>query len=618
VNTGIVFFFFLLENIMNMKRLHHYILVVVTTCLSSLTAAQPFVVASTDPNVILTPIFTNISGDLWDLHVKVEHSESTVPVDIIVNRTSAGLRPSLRNLTFDLIATSTSYLAVTLSVHGLVDEGQADNLASLGSLQFEPSFDPYAPTVDREIIIDSLIVFGDVGYIECNAINEARIGGDLIDGLALYERNGFNNKPRIDDMLISGDLLSDIVFFTSRPEVNKFVITGDVGTPAAPVAVFVGLYGRVGNFECNNFYGGFRAEQGLRRFVANGSFVGTFYAANIYASNLGEGSPGIFVGEFDGSLSAMGSFTADIVINGDFPSGSVMYFNPAIPESSSIVFHGELAGQIFLDAGNGLEGQIIVNADNAPDPNHSLWSGQVSVWDQGAGQPILLSPNEVQPGTAPFYGEPSVNLGGGAVGLVPFNFHSVDSNPDHDTVVTAVPSSVQIHHYGPVSIGSGTGVKVHEGSITIPFGFSSVGEVYLCYTGPLNDFWTDVTDSFNITTNGRVVTVANGTGKFKKNRSYQIIPDGLVCDDVPGNPPVVYTSNWVGTDMGTEYCAGLPETNGYGFIVPSGFDLNMNLTFDTGDIETWIANPVDLDSDTDADTLDLILLVDVVATGVGE
>lgn len=602
---------------MNLDRLFQFLVVVIAMSLSTLSVAQPFAVVSPDPDILLTPTFTNISGDLWDLHVKVEHAAATASVDIIVSKTTAGLRPSLRNLTFDLVATATPSLTVTLRLIGPI--GQDDNLASLDSLHFDPAVDPWAPTIDRELFIENLIIFGDAGYIECNTINRARIGGDLTDGIVLYERNGFGNNPRVNDMLISGNLFSDVTFHTSRAEVGKFVVTGDVGTALDPVAVFASVSGRVGNFQCNNFYGSFRAATGLRRFVANGSFVGDFYALNINANELGVGDPGVFVNELDGFLGVEGSFLpADIEINGDLSSTSTIFFTTELPPSSSIIIHGQLAGQVFMNTDRGLEGQIIINADNAPDPNHSLWSGQVSVWDQGAGQAFLLSPNEVQPGMAPFYEEPSTNLGGGAVGLVPFNFHPIDSSPDHDSVATAVPSSVEVHHYGPVSIGSGTGVKVYEGSITIPFGFSSVGEVYLCYAGPSGNFWTDVTSSFNITTSGRVVTVANGSGKFKKNRSYQIIPDGLVCDDVPGNPAVVYTSNWVGTDMGTGFCPGLPETNGYGFIIPSGFDLNMNLTFDTGDIETWIASPVDLDSDTDADTLDLILLVDVVATGVGE
>ncbi len=488
---------------------------------------------------------------------------------------------------------------------------------------------------------------------------------------------------RIDEIIVDGNFLGSLGNEGQKSEISVLRVTGDIGTPSSPaVFLLFNMYGlaHIGTIECDNMYIDLGITGALRRVETQGVLVGDLDCIwlKVFNANLGVNNAGVFIGSGDltGKISTWSGstrFDADISIPGDIsiagqvivgvlPSGRTISVGGnhdgtistgsaagtmsisgdvngliqvgapfvsadldgailvgGILDKDGIVVYGDMgpaanitiASDFFssITITGAHEGQIIINAAN----NSSLWFGDVSV------DTTVLGPTQVQPFLAPFYEELSSNLGGGAVGLVPFNFHPIDSDPDHDTIVATVPSSVQVHHYGPVSIGSGTGVRVFEGSVYIPFGFSSVGEVYLCYEGPLNDFWTEVTDSFNITTNGRVVTVANGSGKFKKNRSYQIIPDGLVCDDVPGNPPVVYTSNWVGTYMGSdEYCPDLPETNGYGFIVPSGFDLNMSLSLETADIEIWVANPVDLDDDNDADTLDLVALIDAVVNGEGE
>lgn len=93
-----------------------------------------------------------------------------------------------------------------------------------------------------------------------------------------------------------------------------------------------------------------------------------------------------------------------------------------------------------------------------------------------------------------------------------------------------------------------------------------------------------------------------------------------MCSGVPGTPDVVYVSNWVGTwdEDNEEYCDGYPETNAYGFLIPSKFDLNLSLELETGDIDIWLTEPVDLDDDDDADVLDLAAVIDAVVNGSDE
>ncbi|KAA0219197.1 MAG: hypothetical protein EDS66_17740, partial [Planctomycetota bacterium] len=372
------------------------------------------------------PTFTHVSGDTWDLHVLVEHAASTATVDVIVSKTQGGQRPSLRDLAFDLVATSTSYLSVSVNIVG--DLGER-NLDSVGSIHFDPAYDPYETTPDRELILQTLDVFGDVGFVECHGVGYAYIGGDLIDGLWLFERNGFFNNPRIDNMEIVGDLLDDVWLVTQRGEISKFTVGGDVGTALNPVTVFASVYGRIGTFDCDNFYGEFRAEQGLRRFVANHSFTGDFYAANINVTDLGEDALGAFINDFDGTFSTYGTLAGDIVIDGDLPGDSEIFLHSVLPSTSTVFIGGALDGQLYLYEDGGIEGQILINGAGASDPSHELWAGSIHVWDEAALEFIDLSPDETGDYEAPYYGVLSSTLGGGAVGLVPFMYHAKDSAP---------------------------------------------------------------------------------------------------------------------------------------------------------------------------------------------
>ena len=126
-------------------------------------------------------------------------------------------------------------------------------------------------------------------------------------------------------------------------------------------------------------------------------------------------------------------------------------------------------------------------------------------------------------------------------------------------------------------------------------------------TALCDSHWTEVTGSFTYTVSGRVVTV-NGT--FADWKAYEIIPNDLVCN-IDGLPVVTYAQGW----QGTVSCTGMTQTSGYGFQLKPGFDLNMNSVVESGDIDTWLVSPVDFDGDTDADAIDLFMLVEAVTNG---
>ena len=131
-----------------------------------------------------------------------------------------------------------------------------------------------------------------------------------------------------------------------------------------------------------------------------------------------------------------------------------------------------------------------------------------------------------------------------------------------------------------------------------------------------------------ISPSGRVVSI---TGSFTPGHAYQVITDGLVCG-VDGTPDVVYngyaldpsdtraiawTGAWDADANGGAgaWCANLPQSHGYGFVIPSKYDLNINLAVETGDIDTWLVDPVDLNEDGAADSIDLVELVYAVVNG---
>ncbi|MCL4219868.1 MAG: hypothetical protein KJZ65_00725 [Phycisphaerales bacterium] len=140
--------------------------------------------------------------------------------------------------------------------------------------------------------------------------------------------------------------------------------------------------------------------------------------------------------------------------------------------SESVLFIGDgLSGDITIADTDGFEGSIVVNANANADPDRELWSGSVSVATSSG--TFNLAPAESQPAKAPFYEVTSSTLVG-TVGLVPFNFHPKDSAPTHGvSVVTGAPTSVQIHHYGPVvdaddDLVNTPPVRVFEALLTLP------------------------------------------------------------------------------------------------------------------------------------------------------
>ena len=278
----------------------------------------------------------------------------------------------------------------------------------------------------------------------------------------------------------------------------------------------------------------------------------------------------------------------------------------------------EFSGEIILRDESGLVGQVVINGMATSASN--LWSGEISF---GPSTPVIvLKPGATDPAyRAPYYHALSSELGGGAVGLVPYQFHEKESSPEHDSVVTSsVPTSVTIHHYGPLlddGDGGTTPVRIFRAGMAVPLEFAHHREVPLCYETGQGLYWEEVTSGFDISISGREVHIADDTASFQKGRAYQFIAEGILCGLAADTPNTFYTEDWAwegAWDEGEdEWCSGLPESRGYGFIIPTGMDLNFNLMHDTGDLELWLLDPVDVNGDDVIDFLDAAAIIDAIA-----
>lgn len=198
---------------------------------------------------------------------------------------------------------------------------------------------------------------------------------------------------------------------------------------------------------------------------------------------------------------------------------------------------GSLSGTITVGSvGNpGLSGQIVLNAADTG----GSWTGGVRV---GGSTGLLLSPEGLYP-------QLSSELGGGAVGLVPFNLHKQDCTPpDGGSIGWPGAYSVTVRHYGPVVIEN-------PASDTTPMTVE--------WFNPNSQQWEDISGDFTYTrsaTNPRdvIVTSLIPNLDFDGTVTYRIRPritgaNRLLCD--PGvlavtNPvPVAgYTYTVVGQE----------------------------------------------------------------------
>lgn len=303
-----------------------------------------------------------------------------------------------------------------------------------------------------------------------------------------------------------------------------------------------------------------------------------------------------------------------VSIGGDYTSG-FMQLVSGLPSGALITVNGEMGTNVTLDFPNdGLEGQVIVNSGDTS----ALWSGDVVV-----GSTTLASN----------YTTLSSELGGGQVGVAPFNFHQrttaplsgndedKDCDPYQGEVVTAayvpgsqgqpgkneVIDSVLIRHYGPVyAVGSEDHFIIEFKSDLLPSSWvdrSSLFEIDTTVTattalGAHRDVKIMKTDS------NKTGFTAAGKWRIRPNdEDLMDSTDGpLKCGDVVGNPDVGWDSNVTSGGYDWYQFRVLLEAPGGGMLLQGGTS--------SSDLTDWGVAPYEVNADGDTDSQDFSELAD--------
>lgn len=260
--------------------------------------------------------------------------------------------------------------------------------------------------------------------------------------------------------------------------------------------------------------------QGITAALAGRNILGTLSAPNgrigfIQAQNVGQSGSSLVRIEakwYIQSISVSGLLHADVEsgvnsgtttgtgqmaavsaasFDGKITTKTIVTLNPSSPQFIfSTAFTGTIAVRgSFLPQSTperfiqtpvaGLAGQILVNTDNGG----GTWSGPVKVGPDGNGGQIVLSGAN---GSAPYYSTTSSSLGGGAVGLVPFNLHTQDSAINSPQFLGG---TCRLRFYGPIANSSPSTLPVVVEAILD--GIS----------------WTDISSSYTYSISGRDLTL---------------------------------------------------------------------------------------------------------------
>lgn len=389
-----------------------------------------------------------------------------------------------------------------------------------------------------KLVIKNLDISGSLGTsassdnIEASFIENLMIGGDLFGKIVI--ENNYDSLPNTGNwIMILGDLKGGSILHLDG-SVNHISI-GDDGnesdsypfggnTPQISVEDEVDTISLWGDYEGVVGATGqsFIGPPDVRWLGVLEDFTGSAPLAMAGLDRLGVGN------DFDAELDV-----ADV-----------------LPEIEYYHFGGSLVSGSAIDLpSDGLEGQVIINKTGGVAND---WLGDIAVGLE------TLAPN---------YTVLSSELGGGQVGIAPFNFHQRtsaptgnaqrDCDPYHTEPVFVGPSyrdlpEVRIRHYGPVYVDT----TAEEHAYTVEF-----------KSDVLPSSWVDRTSLFMIDDS----RTATETNMIAPHRDVYLIPDGskgntgfeaagrwrirpndsdlmdttigpVKCADVDGNPDVEYSS----------------------------------------------------------------------------
>ncbi len=267
---------------------------------------------------------------------------------------------------------------------------------------------------------------------------------------------------------------------------------------------------------------------------------GTIRFNKAQSSSAGLAAIGVQNGLVNGTL-GVGSVESDLVfdaLNGVNANAGLN--TGAVLQVGSLASTGSLRFPF-----TGLRGQVIINDDNSG----GTWAGTVS-YSTVAGPNNAQAVATLAPDAAGVYNVPSSQVGGGAVGLVPFQLYTADCVPAPlaanlsggmplDVFVAGAPTgTVRVRFFGPVKPAASNPPAPTTGKVNSVFTIERFG-----YDVNNVGSWTDVTDSFDQfipgTQGGREVTLllkptltALEREPFGVPTSYRVLPRSgtLFCD----------------------------------------------------------------------------------------
>lgn len=418
--------------------------------------------------------------------------------------------------------------------------------------------------------------------IQVTTIENVSIGGNLYGNIIGNSQTGLGQPLTFDSqILIDGDIVEGGIYNNSGG-FQSVRILGDLTGPGATgseiwasglmqdLQIDGAMFGRIGS---NNQ--GFGGHPDVGQVTVGGDFVG-FLPMTINSLE---------------TLEIGGDFDADVTISSAMGAGG--FYRIA----------GEMVSGASLDVpSNGLGGQVVVNSDDTS----ALWSGDVVVGS------TTLAPN---------YTTLSSELGGGQVGVAPFNFHQRTTAPgtgqtrdcdpyqgeavmlpfDTGTNKNVPLADVRIRHYGPVfADGSGPHFRVEFKSDVLPSSWVDRTSLF--------QIDTDETAMSALTAHRDVViegTALNANG-FTAAGRWRVRPlAGKVrSGDVAGNPDVAWDSNVesgdLGSGAGTKYdwytFRVLLEAPEGGMLLDGGTS--------SSDLTSWGVAPYEVNADGETDSQD--------------
>jgi len=493
---------------------------------------------------------------------------------------------------------------VRFSVRDIDDPADFADIAYLGNI-FDHS------EVETEITV--INVTGDLGWdsasenglIVADELWQIRSLGNWYSSVVVDHYDDSPGQPTQEAVAINA-VRGGLYHYNGRQ--RKFLTLGSdgfVGAPGAPFEIGGESIEKIEATSASGIaFGNIvtpSADLNINKILIDTDFIPS---APIYVGQLG----GMANTEFNdpGGLEVGRDFGGTLQIN------SLGQTNPQTGERAIFKINRSMlnASNIVLPD-NSLTTQLTINASN----DNGQWFGTISVGPIDLTGPIELDYTS-------YYTALSSELGGGAVGLAPFNFHqretapgagqSMDCNPyQKETRVLGRPDtldSVDISHYGPIYVvGDGPHFRVEF----LPW--MDVNQTWVDRTSLFEvDFSATSNSSGSTNRIARIKSTDANTKGFKAAGTWRIrpIPGKVKCAGVTGNPDVRYVSSVVSGDLGA-----IGIWSWYQFDVslelePGVFALDSGNGVQSTDLTQWMLTPYETNADGETDTQDFVDLAD--------